>query len=300
MINLQIEIFLLLAIGYILSKKRIITHEVKTKLTTLSLSLILPCAIIRSFELDITYKDFRMCFIVLVCSFAIQFLYTLVNQWMWNSEEPQKAINLKYGTLVSNAGFFGMPIAQAAYGELGLLFASFFLIPQRVVMWSAGLSLYTTKTSWQEKVKKVITHPCIIALAIGFAILLMRMKGIYLPSSIDQTIAAISACNTPICLFVIGAMLEQSETKDLFSKTMRKYCLLRLLILPAIVLVIMKSFQLPLLAIQICVIESAMPAATTSAMLALRYDQDPAFASKMVFVSTLFSLFTLPLWLYIL
>ncbi|WP_288162722.1 AEC family transporter, partial [Dubosiella newyorkensis] len=187
-----------------------------------------------------------------------------------------------------------------AYGELGLLFASFFLIPQRVVMWSAGLSLYTTKTSWQEKVKKVITHPCIIALAIGFAILLMRMEGIYLPSALDQTIAAISACNTPICLFVIGAMLEQSETKDLFSKTMRKYCLLRLLILPAIVLVIMKSFQLPLLAIQICVIESAMPAATTSAMLALRYDQDPAFASKMVFVSTLFSLFTLPLWLYIL
>ena len=43
-----------------------------------------------------------------------------------------------------------------------------------------------------------------------------------------------------------------------------------------------------------------MPAGSTTAMLAQKYDQDPEFASKMVFISTLLSLVTLPMWALIL
>ena len=50
----------------------------------------------------------------------------------------------------------------------------------------------------------------------------------------------------------------------------------------------------------IIVILSAMPAGSTTAMLAQKYDQDPEFASKMVFLSTLASLVTLPLWAMVL
>lgn len=300
MLNLQIEIFLLLGIGYFLSAKNIITAEVKNKLTTLSLSLILPCAIIQSFELDITSQDFISCMLVLISSICIQFFYGLLNLFLWRKSPKSEQTDLKYGTLVSNAGFFGMPIAQSAFGELGLLFSSFFLIPQRIVMWSAGLSLFTDHTSYKEMIKKVGTHPCIIALAIGLIVLWGRMHQIYLPEPLDLTISAIAKCNTPICMFVIGALLEQGDHAHLFSKEMNLYCFIRLIAIPLIIYGIMRWLALPKLAVQICTLESAMPAATTTAMLASKYNRNPEFASKMVFVSTLFSLITLPIWLWIL
>ena len=41
---------------------------------------------------------------------------------------------LQYCTLVSNGGFLGNPVAEGVYGDMGLLYASLFLIPMRVVM----------------------------------------------------------------------------------------------------------------------------------------------------------------------
>ena len=54
------------------------------------------------------------------------------------------------------------------------------------------------------------------------------------------------------------------------------------------------------LVMKICVLESAMPAASTTAMLAARYDKEPAFASQLIFASTALSLLTLPAWSWLL
>ena len=50
----------------------------------------------------------------------------------------------------------------------------------------------------------------------------------------------------------------------------------------------------------VCVLLSAMPAASTTAMLAEKYDGNSAFASRLVFVSTLGSMISLPIitWLF--
>lgn len=298
MLSLQLEIFMLLALGWFLAWKKILSKKTRAEITSLVLNLVLPAAVIRSFELDLSWEQFRTLSSVLFASIGIQLLYSLAARLLWRKAAPDQRINLRYGTLVSNAGFMGMPICQQLYGGMGLLCSSIFLIPQRIIMWSAGLSLYTAADR-RTAIKKVLLHPCIIALELGVIILILRMNGIRLPEPLDDTIAAVAGCNTALSMMMIGGMMADADKADVFTPVTIAYSFVRLLGLPLLIFGIMALLPVDHLALQVCVVLSAMPAASTTGMLAQKYDRDPAFASKLIFVSTLFSMVTLPLisWL---
>ena len=168
-ISLQLEIFIIAIIGYIFARKGIITKEVRKKLTDIVIDLILPCAIIKSFMMKLTPEIIRDTAIIFIVSFVIQLSYSVFNRIFYNRFDDSKAIILKYATIVSNAGFMGLPIVESIYGQTGLLYASIALIPQIIFMWSAGLSLFT-QTDSKNMIKKVTFHPCIIAVYIGYLI----------------------------------------------------------------------------------------------------------------------------------
>ncbi len=298
MLSLQLEIFLLLALGWFLASRRILAISTRDQITSLVLNLVLPASIIRSFELDLTWEQFTTLSAVLFCSIGIQILYSIAAKLLWRKEPENHRINLRYGTLVSNAGFMGMPICEQLYGSIGLLCSSIFLIPQRVVMWSAGLSLYTAADRCTA-IRKVLLHPCIIALELGVVILVLRMNGIGLPDCLDRTIGAVASCNTALSMMMIGGMMADADKQDVFSPVVLVYSFVRLLALPLIIWGCLSLLPVSRLALQVCVVLSAMPAASTTGMLAQKYHRSPAFASKLIFVSTLFSMGTLPLisWL---
>lgn len=294
MINLQIEIFLLIIVGLILSKTGLMSSSTRKQLTKIVLTIVLPCSIIQSFEIDVDRDLLVSCLMVFLVSILAQFVYWIFNLFLWKNQTQDRRINLKYGTMVSNAGFMGMPLAQGVFGDIGLLYASIFLIPQRVCMWSYGLSLYTISRK-QDLIKNVLFHPCIIAIFIGIILMICRMFGFVLPKAIDDTIGAIASCNTALSMIVIGGILSDVNIHDVFDKTTFFYSMIRLIILPLVLLVIVRIINIETLVSNVCVLLSGMPAASTTAMLAQTYDKDPAFSSKMVFVSTFISLITLPL-----
>ena len=161
-------------------------------------------------------------------------------------------------------------------------------------MWSYGLSLYTTSRK-QDLIKNVLFHPCIIAIFIGVLLMIGRMFGFVLPEALDDTIGAIASCNTALSMIAIGGILSDVNVDDVFDKTTLFYSMIRLIVLPLVLLGIVRFLNIDILVANVCVLLSGMPAASTTAMLAQTYDKDPVFSSKLVFVSTLFSLLTLPL-----
>ena len=63
---------------------------------------------------------------------------------------------MQYCTIVSNSGFLGLPIAQGIYGAEGMMYASIFIIPMRVMMWSAGIACFTESPDMKSVVKKLV------------------------------------------------------------------------------------------------------------------------------------------------
>lgn len=295
-INLQIEIFFLLAVGYFLSKKGYFSKSTRSQMINIVLSLVLPCSIIESFQIDINHELIVSTGVILVISVAIQGLYAILNMFLYNRQPENKKINCQYATMVSNAGFMGMPIAQGVFGSMGLLYASIFLIPQRIFMWSAGLSLYAKDEGNKGGIlKKVLTHPCLIAIYIGVALMGLRQINIFLPKPIEETVVLIGQCNTALSMIAIGGILSEVDYKHVFDKFSVLYSMYRLVLIPLIILLFVRVLRIDALPANLCVLLSAMPAASTTAMLAEKYDRDPLFASQLIFVSTMMSLVTLPL-----
>ena len=295
MASLQIQIFLLLVVGYLLAKNGYFDKETRKQVTNIILTVVLPCAIIKSFQLELTREIIVSTGVVLLISIGIQIMCSFLSLFIWNWLDGNEKICCRYGTIITNGSYMGMPIVESIYGSMGLLYASVFLIPQRIVMFSAGISLFAGKGQ-KNIMKKVLLHPCIVAIYIGVALMFLGAAGIVPPKPINKTIASIGQCNTALSMFVIGGILSEVNIKEIFNRTAIIFAGIRLIVIPMIILVFVR-FILPVdeLPGNVCVVLTGMPAASATAMLAQKYNVDPGFASKIIFVSTVFSLITLPL-----
>jgi predicted permease len=297
LINLQFTMFLMIAAGMILKKIGIIGPEGQRNITDLVIYLVLPCNIIKSFLVEFTF-DILITFTgVLIISILIQVGCSILGKVMYQRiEVPQKKV-LQYATICSNAGFLGNPIAEGVFGSIGLTLTSIYLIPQRIVMWSAGISVFTEAPDKRTLVKKVVTHPCIIACFIGVILMLTQLQ---LPGFLDSSIQTISNCNTAFSMMVIGMILADVDLKHLADKKVIYYTIIRLVLIPLLVYLPCKLFGLDSLVTGVCVLLAAMPAGATTSILAAKYNGDAAFATKCVIFSTLTSLLTTPVWSFLL
>lgn len=233
MISLQIQIFLLILLGYILAKLKVIGRTLRGQLSSMVLKVILPASIIRSFELEMSLDILLSCMKVLTASILIQILYAICIRIFWKNQKNEKRkVCLEYATMVSNAGFMGMPIAEAAFGAQGLLYASIFLIPQRIAMWSVGLSLFSKSSSKKELIQKVLFHPCIVALGIGVLLMFAQMAGFHLTGPVDDALKSVGSCSTALSMMVVGAILADVPVKEMLDRTCLIYSLIRTVILP--------------------------------------------------------------------
>ncbi len=134
-----------------------------------------------------------------------------------------------------------------------------------------------------------------IAVYIVFAVMALKYLGIELPGPVSDTIGVIAKSNTAICLLVIGGILGDLKEISFFNVNTIVFSFHRL-----IVMVFLRLLNVDVLIANICILLSAMPAGSSTAMMAQRYEGNIKFASQLVFVSTLLSLGTLPLisWLF--
>lgn len=292
MVMLQLQLLLLMGAGFILSRIGMISAEGRKSLSEILVNFILPCNIICSFQIDLSMDILTSCALMLIVTCGVQGVYLLTSKYLYPGESDKRLACLRYGTVCSNAGFLGLPIVGGFYGEMGTLLTSVALIPQRVVMWSAGLSLFTP-ASGKSVIKKLLTHPCIVAVFIGFALMLGGNPT--LPGFLQKSLSATSGCTTCISMLNIGCLLAEAKNVSLKDRGIVWYSGVRLLLIPLVVFGILTLLRVDATVRGVMTLLSGMPAGSMTAILASKYDCDGAFASCMVFVSTVASIATLPL-----
>ena len=292
MLSLQFMLFALIIVGVIANKTNMITSRNRKSFSDLLINIVLPCNIVNSFlsKVEISGHFFRNCILMLFLSSAIQIFATLISKVLFARFEKKKKNIMSYGLICSNSSFIGLPIAETLYGSIGVMYTSIYQIPTRFTMWTAGLSLFTSVDK-KDAFKKLAKHPCILAIFVGFFLMLLPVS---LPSFLQNTIASISRCTIVLSMIVIGAILAEADIRTIFTREILYYTAIRLLLFPLFIFAVLQPFHLDPLLVSICVIMSGMPAGSTTSVLADKYNCDPAFASQIIFVSTLFSIFTIP------
>ena len=292
MVNLQLILLSILVIGIICSRLKIVSKEGQESLSNLLLNFVLPCNIIASFSSHVESDNMaRNLVLALVISAIIQVLAVAFGGKLFKKFPKNEKDVMHYGLICSNSSFIGMPVAENIYGSLGVVYVSMFQLPIRITMWTSGLALFT-KVDRKSAIKTILVHPCIVSMAIGIIIMIFSPP---LPGFVTSTIDYLSKCTIPLSMLIIGCILSECSIKEIFDRSAVYFSVIRLVIFPLVIFVILKVLGVDDVLLGVSVIMSGMPAGSTTVILADKYDGDGHYASKVMFVSTLLSMLTIPL-----
>ena len=294
---LEFAIFALIGVGFLVRKLGLVTEQGQKGLTNLVVDVILPCNIFKAFLSADPAQLLEDGIWVAGVSLVFTLLCVGLGQLLFRRREPGQGNCLRFATLCSNAGFLGNPMAEGLYGAEGLALANVYLIPMRIIMWSAGIAIFSGSHDWKATARRVVTHPCILAVLLGVAGMLLRVA---LPELLMKPIGYFGACNTAMSMLVIGMILARIQPKQFLDRTVLAFSVHRLVILPVLVYAACLLLPVSPTARNICVILAAMPVAANTSILADKYGGNSVYATKLVVVSTLLSIPTTALWSWIL
>ena len=293
----QAVLFILMLIGMLLKKRNTITDDGVRTLTDLCIQIIIPCNIINSFLIRFNIEILISCAWLLGIGLFLQIFGLIMNRFLFNRFPVQQKKILQYSSLISNGGFLGTPVAEGIYGSMGMMYASVFIIPMRIIMWSAGTGYFVSGGNDRKKViKNVVTHPCLVGVYIGLFLMITQIQ---LPEILAKPIRLIGNCNSAMTMFVVGTILARLNVKTIFDKGIALFSLYRLIALPALALGLALLVKLDPTASGVSVVMTGMPAAAMTAVFAARYGSDAEFATSCVIFTTLLSMITVPLWVYL-
>lgn len=292
MLDLQLTFLLNLMIGVFAYRANMITDENRSRFISLILNILMPALVFNSFK-NLTPDLLRDGLWVFIASLLIYIAAYFIGAFAYRDFDDEKQRILHYATLVNNVGLAGQPLSASMYGDIGTIFSSIYLVPHRIFMWTVGISILSDDdNTGGSALYKLIRNPSIIALVLG---MIRGLWQIPIPSFVDRSIGQMAATVSPIAAIMIGSIIATIDLNSLFEKGVFRYMFIRLFAIPATVLIASKTVGLDETIIGVLTIMSAMPAGTTTALLADNYGLDVQLSSKVVFVSTVLAIITVPI-----
>lgn len=284
-------LFAMIAMGFALSKTKMVNEAGVSGMTNTLLWAVTPCLVIetfcRSFEPDLAIS---LGIFALASALGILFAAGLA-YLLYHRVFGKDAPIMTFASTFSNCGFMGLPLAEALFGADGVMFASIFLVVFNVSQWTYG---YAFLSGGKMSAKKLLVNPGIIGLLLGLPLFIFSVQ---LPGPVTQILSSVADLNTPLAMIVIGCHLANTNLiKALSDKRVYAVCGLRLLLAPALSLLLVWLLPIPLnsVALSVLCIELAAPTAATSVLIGTLCGHDGELPSRCVAISTILSLLTLP------
>lgn len=297
-VNQMAVLFLTLAIGYIANKAKILNGAGNKLLSSLVLNIAMPCTVLSSVmngAVKTSSHEVLMFSLFAVVFFALTYLIAWPVPRLLRSKREDFGL-IRFLMAFGNIAFMGYPVIQSIYGDGALFYVTLLNIPFNILLFSLGIILTSGK---KEKFNyKLFLTPTMFA---SLASVLIFGLNLSMPKVIVDTASLVGHITTPGAMLVIGSTLAELPIKGVFAeKQIYPIIAIKLLLMPVVIWLVLRLFVYDTQMLCILTIEGAMPTATAAAMLSLQYGGNDKLAAKGVFLTTLFSVVTIPLLLAIL
>lgn len=198
-------------------------------------------------------------------------------------------------TAFMNSANYGLPVILLAFGQAGFDRAAVFVVAQSMLTYSvAAFFAAKGRTDWRSAVLSVLRLPLIWAALIA---LVVRLLGVTLPPFVMKPIGLLANGAVVVVILLLGMQMAGIRLRGSLVKT-GVTTLLRLVASPAIALGVVALFRPDPLTAKVLVLESAMPAAVNTVLLAVQFDAEPDQVSGATLATTLLSLVTVTFWVW--
>lgn len=292
----MIVLFVLMLIGFFVSKKGYISDATFKQMSWLVVYVACPAMVISGSVNSGKMMEGQELFAAMgltLAIYAVLILLGLITPFILGVPKEDRGV-YKVMMIFSNIGFMGFPLIGSLYGAEALLYAALFQIPFNVLIYTYGILVLKKKTDDNEKLDlKKIFNIGVICCIISIVIALFQIET---PDFVKTIVSNLSNLTAPLSMMVIGASLTKIRFKDLFTDIrLLLFCGLKLIVIPVVMLFVLKQFINNAMVLGVCMVILSTPVASMTAMLAQQYDGNYPLASKGVAVSTILSVLTMPL-----
>ena len=287
-----VTLFLLMAVGFVLAKLQVVT-----KPTLGQMSRVLMCVVCPAVMIDILAAETRnwaTVRVMLTAGAVLVGTYVLnmvLIQLGFRKKSPEQRGVLRFASMSGNTGFMGIPLIQAVLGDSAMLIAVTSLVVFNISSWTHGAILIGGKE--RASVKKALVNPGVIGFAIALAVF---ASGVKVPSPVISAVDFVASLNTPLAMIIIGGQMASVDLKSII-KDGRLYvsALIKLLVMPLITLLVLLPLGLePIIVVAVTILAGCPTAGATSIMSEMM-GKDSSLAARLVTLSTIFCVITLPL-----
>ena len=292
-----VVVVIIILLGFFLGKAKWVDKNMNRKLVELLLSIFMPASLLVAFPGVFSEEYSDLFFMGLAGGFVTMILVIIAAKIVYNKKffPGELSYNAQFAFAFNNATFLGYPLISMAFGERGIVPYCGFIIAFNLALFSYGVWLFERKVS-VKFVIKTVTNPNVIAVVLGMIMFLLRFDlQENIPIAYDS-VKYVASATTPLSLICVGYMLSTAKIKNLL-KQWRLFIVaaIQLILAPIITFVVTKVlFHFPDEVVLICTLIQALPTATSLGLFAEKYGGNVAEASRLVVVSTLMSVITLP------
>ena len=261
-------LFLLIFIGFILVKTKILPEGSAKVLSRLESYFFIPAMVLLKFMKEFTIERLSTSWLTIVISFAIAFvmipIVLLVSKLLTKNVTERNAYI--YGLCFSNFGFMGNAVVQTLFPSIMLEYV-IFTIPLWTLIYVWGVPFILTEREDSKGENKILTslkalvNPMFIALVIG---VILGLTGVYplLPDNFFavKVVEAGDMCMSPVAMLITGITFGTMNFKVVFKKPgIYIATVIRLVIIPFIMFGIFSLIPVPETVFKCIMIVSAMP-----------------------------------------
>lgn len=299
-----IQIFFIALLGYVVMKRKLISEQTVHDLARLTVDFVIPCflfvQVYRGFSLDRLLEAYPMC---LFAPFSI-FLGGLLGLIGASVFKVARAYRRSVVAMSSfcNSGYLLIPVAIALFqGEeqtLAILYIGLYILFFSPLMWTYGVRLLRGKEGEGSKgVAGWITPPA-VGVVCGVIAALPGPKGVL--SHVEFLIKALKMvgdATVPLAMIILGAILATIRINTSLNwRGISAISAAKLILLPIVTIGLVRIFGFSHLLGLVMLIEAAAPPATNLVIIARRYGGEDQFVSSTTFITYLFCILTLPLF----
>ena len=279
---------LLMAVGIYLSRKGFLSPQGTKDLGAILLRIIIPCVIVKSYIT--TYSRERLLELALSAGLAlVAFILAMGIAYLVYGKRRRIE---NFAAAFCNAGFIGIPLAQAVIGDEGVFYMAASVALLNLFQWTYGVYIMTDRRD-SISAKTIAKNPVVIAIVIGIALFLSRLP---VPGIVTSTLGYIAGMNTPVAMILMGTYMAKLPWRKLLDKRAYGCVLLRLVVIPAVVLAVFWALPITNQNVALAAyLAAATPVGANICVFAQQYDCDYEFSVVTVCLSTVLSIVTVPL-----
>lgn len=300
----MVMLLLMMVLGYLARRKNLLDDHVNASLSKVVLNVTLPAQIITSFAMEgaeLTNGEVGAAFGLSCLVYLFYAVLAIIFVRLMRLPRQDWG-TYKYMIIFGNIGFMGFPVITAIFGAKALVYAVIMNIVFNLLVFSYGIKLITDgcenagSFSW----RKLINMP-LISSALTLVLFFLHIK---LPAVINTALFTMGDATTPMAMLILGCTIAEMPLRELFDEwRVYAFTALKLLAMPVLVFLLLHllpGFDANSLLGKVLVVLSSVPVATNATMLSIEYGGNNKLVAQGIFFSTVFSVLTIPLLVFIL